>query len=185
MDTDGNDSPFLQEQLAHLHTGNTQKKVPNIASDEDIMENNYMFLMLWNLSVIHSLLGEHNQKIFFSNFMIVSYWWFVLFLVPYRQSQRGLWVCTLSVCQSVRLSVHSISFLDFFPKCLQILSWFLACKSITMTYRSSLSFVTLYQFLAKLRALDLENFNFLDFFSKRLLILTWFLACKSVNMTYK
>ena len=37
---------FYSEQLAHLHTGNTQKKVSNIASDEDIVENNYKFVML-------------------------------------------------------------------------------------------------------------------------------------------
>ena len=37
---------FVHEQLAHLHTGNTQKKVSNIASDENIMENNYMIVML-------------------------------------------------------------------------------------------------------------------------------------------
>ena len=30
---------FLHEQLAHLHTGNTRKKVSNITSDEDTMEN--------------------------------------------------------------------------------------------------------------------------------------------------
>ena len=36
---------FLHEQLAHLHTGNTQKKVSNIAPDEDIMENNIMIVM--------------------------------------------------------------------------------------------------------------------------------------------
>ena len=52
MDIDGNHGLFLHEQLAHLHTGNTQKKVSNIAFDEDIMENNYMFVILWNLSVI-------------------------------------------------------------------------------------------------------------------------------------
>ena len=40
----------------HLHNGNTQKKVLNIASDEDIMENNYMFVMLWNSSVISHLI---------------------------------------------------------------------------------------------------------------------------------
>ena len=47
---------FLYEQLAHLHTGNTQKKVSNIASDEDIMENTYMFVILWNLIVISHLI---------------------------------------------------------------------------------------------------------------------------------
>ena len=51
VDTDCKHGLFLPEQLAHLHTGNTLKKVSNIASDEDIMENNYMFVMLWNLSV--------------------------------------------------------------------------------------------------------------------------------------
>ena len=56
VDTDGNHRLFLHEQLAHLHTGNTQKKVSNIASDEDIMENNYMFGMLWNLNVINNLI---------------------------------------------------------------------------------------------------------------------------------
>ena len=39
-----------------LETGNTQEKVSNIASDEDIMENNYMFVMSWNLSVISHLI---------------------------------------------------------------------------------------------------------------------------------
>ena len=51
------------------------------------------------------------------------------------------------------------SFQDFFPKRLPILTWFLACKSITMIYRSSLSFDTLHWFLAKLWALDLVNFS--------------------------
>ena len=36
----------------HGDTRNTPKKVSNTVSDEDIMENNYMFVMLWNLSVI-------------------------------------------------------------------------------------------------------------------------------------
>ena len=57
VETDGNHGLFLYEQLTHLHTGNTQKKVSNIASDEDIMEKNkYMFVMLWNLSVISHLI---------------------------------------------------------------------------------------------------------------------------------
>ena len=32
VDTDGNHGLFLQEQLADLHTGNTQKKVSHIES---------------------------------------------------------------------------------------------------------------------------------------------------------
>ena len=51
------------------------------------------------------------------------------------------------------------SFPDFFPKRLPILTWFLACKSITMIYRSNLSFVKLHWFLAKLLAFDLVNFS--------------------------
>ena len=39
VDTDGNHVLSLHEQLVHLHTGNKQKKVSNMASDEDIMEN--------------------------------------------------------------------------------------------------------------------------------------------------
>ena len=50
-------------------------------------------------------------------------------------------------------------FPHFFPKCLQILSWFLACKSITITYASSLTFVTGNWFLAKLQSFDLVNFT--------------------------
>ena len=46
VQTNRNHSLFLHKQLAHLHSGNTQKKVANIASDEDIMENNYMHVML-------------------------------------------------------------------------------------------------------------------------------------------
>ena len=45
VDTSRNHGLFLHEQLAHLHTGNTQMKASNIAPDEDIMENNYMFVM--------------------------------------------------------------------------------------------------------------------------------------------
>ena len=67
---------------------------------------------------------------------------------------------------------------------------FLACKSVTMTYRLSLSFVTLHWFLAKLRALDLVNFRdqtvFRIFFFFLNACRYWpdFLACKSVTMTY-
>ena len=50
VDTDGNHGLFLHEQLAHA--GNKHKKVLNIASNEDIMENNHMFAMLWNISVV-------------------------------------------------------------------------------------------------------------------------------------
>ena len=49
-------SLFLHEQFVHLHTGNTQRKVSNIASDEDIVENNYTFVLLWNLNVISHLI---------------------------------------------------------------------------------------------------------------------------------
>ena len=56
VDNDGNNGLFLHEQLAHLHTGNSQKKVSKIASDEDIMENNMMLVMLWNLSVFSHLI---------------------------------------------------------------------------------------------------------------------------------
>ena len=55
VDTDGNLGLYVNEQLAHLHTGNTQKKVSNKAFDEDIMEDNYIFVMLWNLSEISYL----------------------------------------------------------------------------------------------------------------------------------
>ena len=55
--------PFLHEQFAHLHTGNTLKKSSNIASDENIIKNNYIFVMLWNLSVISHLIFP--QSFFF------------------------------------------------------------------------------------------------------------------------
>ena len=58
---------FLHERLAHLHTGNTQKKKSNIMPDEDIMENNYMFVMSWNSSVISHLIFP--QCIFFFFFI--------------------------------------------------------------------------------------------------------------------
>ena len=56
VDTDGNHGLFLQEHLSHLQSENQQKKVSNIASDEDIMENDYMFVMFWNLGVISHLI---------------------------------------------------------------------------------------------------------------------------------
>ena len=91
-----------------------------------------------------------------------------------------------SVCPSIHQSVR-ISFPDFLPKRLQILTWFLACESITMIYRSKLSFVTLHWFLAKLRAFVFVNFSnqtvFWTFvYPKSLQILTWFLTCESVTM---
>ena len=51
VDTNGKHGLFLLEQLIHLHTENTQTKLQT-AFDDDIMENNYMFVMLWNLSII-------------------------------------------------------------------------------------------------------------------------------------
>ena len=53
--TPGKHGLFLHEQIAHLHAGNTQQKVLKIVSDEDIIENNDMFVMFWNLSVISHL----------------------------------------------------------------------------------------------------------------------------------
>ena len=46
VDTDGNHVLYLLEQLAHLHIGNTQKKASNIASGENIMENNYRYMFV-------------------------------------------------------------------------------------------------------------------------------------------
>ena len=66
VDTDGKHGLFLHEQLAHLHTGNTQKKVSNRASGEDVMENNYMFVMLRNLIVISHLIFPECFFFFFS-----------------------------------------------------------------------------------------------------------------------
>ena len=63
------------------------------------------------------------------------------------------------MCLGLSKFQGSNRFPDFFSKRLQILSGFLACKSITMTNRSSLSFIMLHWFLAKLRALDLVNFR--------------------------
>ena len=65
--TDGNHGLFLHEKLAHLPAGNTQKKASNNASDEDFMENNYMFFMFWNLSVISQLI--------FPQYFIFLYFW--------------------------------------------------------------------------------------------------------------
>ena len=55
VDTNRSHGLFLHEQLAQLHPENTQK-FSNIASDEDIMENNYMFVMLSDLSGMSHLI---------------------------------------------------------------------------------------------------------------------------------
>ena len=52
----GHESDTLTTELPRRDAGNTQKKVLNIASDEDIMKINIMFVMLWNLSVISHLI---------------------------------------------------------------------------------------------------------------------------------
>ena len=44
--TNGKHGLFLHEQLAHLHTEKNTDEASNIAIDEDIMENNFMFVML-------------------------------------------------------------------------------------------------------------------------------------------
>ena len=54
--TNGNHSLFLHEQLTQLHTANTWRKLSNIASAEDIMQNDYMFVILFNLNVISHLI---------------------------------------------------------------------------------------------------------------------------------
>ena len=71
--TNGKHGLFLHEQLAHLHTENTDEasKASNIAFDEDIMENNYMFVMLWNLSVI-------------------SHWIFFISGAKFQNNSRGI-----------------------------------------------------------------------------------------------
>ena len=56
LNTDGNHDLFLHEQLTHVHNANTQKRVSDIVSNEGIMENDYMFVVLWNLSVISHLI---------------------------------------------------------------------------------------------------------------------------------
>ena len=65
VDTNEKHVLFLHEQLAHLHTRNTQKKVSNIVPNEEIMENNYnnkLFVMSWNLSLISH---RYSHKAFF------------------------------------------------------------------------------------------------------------------------
>ena len=59
----GNHGSFLHEQLAHLLTSteNTQKKVSNMASDEDIMENNQMFVILWNFQLDFPIILSYNN----------------------------------------------------------------------------------------------------------------------------
>ena len=92
-------------------------------------------------------------------------WQFKMFFSPLPAKPKGtldLHSFRLSVNPSVRPSVCQsavLVFRTFFPKRLQILTCFLACKSITMTFRTSLSFVTVHLFLAKLRALDIVNFS--------------------------
>ena len=51
IDTNGKHRPFLHEQLVHLHTENTRVNLQT-AFDEDVMENNCMFVVLLNLSII-------------------------------------------------------------------------------------------------------------------------------------
>ena len=51
VNTNAKHGLFSHVQLIHLHTENTDE-ASTIAFDEDIMKNNYMFVMSWNLSVI-------------------------------------------------------------------------------------------------------------------------------------
>ena len=51
VDTNGKQGLFKHEQLVRLHNENTDI-ASNTAFDEGIIENTYMFVILWNLSVI-------------------------------------------------------------------------------------------------------------------------------------
>jgi hypothetical protein len=83
------------------------------------------------------------------------------FLVPYRQIRKGLLVYLRSVCPSV---CHStFSFPDFSLQWMKIFNWNLIYDYISMSYRPSLSFVTLDQFLTELFSL-MFTFSFPDFF---------------------
>ena len=82
----------------------------------------------------------------------------------------------------------SNSFPHFFSIRLQILTWFLACKShhdlqIEFDFRYAPSI------FCEITDLGLSKFqwsnSFLHFFPKHLDILSWFLACKSIIMTYR
>ena len=53
VDTDGKQGLFLHEQHANFHPKKYTGEASNKASDEDIMENDYTFVMLWNLSIIN------------------------------------------------------------------------------------------------------------------------------------
>ena len=75
IETNGKHGLFLHEQLAHLHTENTQTKLQTVF-DEDIMENNDMFVMLWNLSVI-------------SHWIFPQYFFFFIFGAKSKNILRG------------------------------------------------------------------------------------------------
>jgi hypothetical protein len=57
---------------------------------------------------------------------------------------------------SVCLSVHKLSFPDFFPLCAQLLHWNFVHGFICMTYRSSSKMVAIAQFLEELCPLILQ-----------------------------
>jgi hypothetical protein len=100
-----------------------------------------------------------------SNFNISSYIKFtfhhensnasMFFLVPYWQNWRGL----LGYLQSVHVSV----FLDYSLQCMKIFNWNLIYDYISMSYRPSLSFVTLDLLLTELFPL-MFTFSFPDVF---------------------
>ena len=70
VDIDGKHGLFLHERLTdlRLHTRTYWKytdEVSNIACDEDIMENNYIFVLLWNLTSSVVTGYSHNAFFFF------------------------------------------------------------------------------------------------------------------------
>jgi hypothetical protein len=74
------------------------------------------------------------------------------------------------------------------PLCFEILTWYLVCGCIMISYRSILRFVPVHGFLAELWPLDFkfgQMFSCHHFFSLCLKILIWFLVYECIMMSYR
>ena len=89
---------------------------------------------------------------------------------------------TYSVTHVRNSEIKQLSTL-FFPLCFEILTWYLVCGCIMISYRSSLRFVAVQWILAELWPLDLkfgQIFSCHHFFSLCFIILTWFLVYECI-----
>ena len=86
VNTDGNNALFLHEQLAHLHTGNTRKKVSNVA-----FQTNHRMV---DNAAPRSWCARQNNKSYSLPFQILQFSMLFIIIIRLSPFQKAkIWFC--------------------------------------------------------------------------------------------